>query len=90
LRESYKFPSEIRKAWLINKIHTEFRATKHITDKEQIEFGVKYAQLQLDAIIAQATNFRELYGDNADKPSTEDDNDNDDTHKEPKRSRDVD
>lgn len=63
LRAAEKMPTPNRRNFVIRKTRTEFKANKHLTDPEDIVFGIRLADTNLDTVMLQAEHLTRLMKD---------------------------
>lgn len=63
LRGAEKMPTPNRRKFVIKKTRKEFKANMHLTSKEDIEFGLRLADTNLDTVLLQAEHLTRLMKD---------------------------
>ena len=63
LRGAQKMPTPNRRKFVIKKTRSEFKANKHLTSAEDIEFGLRLADTNLDTVLLQAEHLTRLMRD---------------------------
>jgi len=56
-------PTPNRRRYVKQKTQDEFKANKNLTDPEEIEFCIRYADTNLDTIMVQAEHLTTLMND---------------------------
>jgi hypothetical protein len=56
-------PTPNRRNYIATKTRNEYRANKHITDPEEIEFCLRLADTNLDTVMVQAEHLSRLFND---------------------------
>jgi len=63
LRGAAKMPTPNRRKFVVKKTRTEFKANKHLTDPEEINFCLRLADTNLDTVLIQAEHLTRLMKD---------------------------
>jgi len=63
LRGAEKMPTPNRRNFVAKKTRSEFKASKHLTDPKDIEFGLRLADTNLDTVLVQAEHLTRLMKD---------------------------
>jgi Complex 1 protein (LYR family) len=63
LRGAMKMPTPNRQNFILRKTRTEFRANRHLTDLEDIDFHLRLADTNLDTVLVQAEHLTKLMRD---------------------------
>lgn len=63
LRGAAQMPTPNRRRFVIKKTRTEFKANKGLTDPDEIEFGLRLADTNLDTVLVQAEHLTRLMKD---------------------------
>lgn len=63
LRAAEKMPTPNRQNFVIRKTRTEFRANRHLTDLEEIDFRLRLADTNLDTVLVQAEHLTKIHND---------------------------
>jgi len=63
LRGAEKMPTPNRRKFVAKKTRKEFKANMHLTSKEDIEFGLRLADTNLDTVLLQAEHLTRLMKD---------------------------
>lgn len=63
LRAAEKMPTPNRKNFVIKKTRAEFKANIEKTDPEEINFGIRLADTNLDTVLLQAEHLSTLMKD---------------------------
>ena len=63
LRGAMKMPTPNRQNFILRKTRTEFRANRHLTDLEDIDFHLRLADTNLDTVLIQAEHLTQLMKD---------------------------
>jgi len=65
LRGAQKMPTPNRRKFVAKKTRKEFKENKNLTSKEDIEFGLRLADTNLDTVLLQAEHLTRLMKDPA-------------------------
>jgi hypothetical protein len=63
LRGAMKMPTPNRQNFVLRKTRTEFRANRHLTDPEEIDFCLRLADTNLDTVLVQAEHLTKIIKD---------------------------
>jgi hypothetical protein len=63
LRSAIKMPTPNRQNYVMNKTREEYRANRHLTDPNEIEFCLRLADTNLDTVLVQADHLTRLFND---------------------------
>ena len=56
-------PTPNRRAFVVRKARTEFKASRHLTDPSEIQFCLRLADTNLDTVLLQAEHLTRLMRD---------------------------
>lgn len=65
LRYAMKMPTPNRQQYVIRKTRQEYRANRHVTDANEIDFLTRLADTNLDTVMVQAEHLTALFKENA-------------------------
>jgi Complex 1 protein (LYR family) len=63
LRGAQRMPTPNRRRFVVQKTRSEFKACMHWTSMEDIEFGLRLADTNLDTVLVQAEHLTTLMND---------------------------
>ena len=63
IQAAQKMPTPNRRNFVMKKTRAEFKANKHLTDPEEIEFCLRLADTNLDTVIIQAEHLTRILKD---------------------------
>ena len=63
LRAADKMPTPNRRNYVIQKTRDEYRANRHLTNAEEIDFCIRLADTNLDTVLVQADHLTRLFND---------------------------
>lgn len=63
LRGAAQMPTPNRQQYVVKKTRAEFKANRHLTDPEEIQFCLRLADTNLDTVIVQAEHLTKVMKD---------------------------
>jgi Complex 1 protein (LYR family) len=63
LRGAQQMPTPNRRKFVVRKTRTEFKASKHLEDPDEIQFCLRLADTNLDTVLLQAEHLTRLMRD---------------------------
>jgi hypothetical protein len=63
LRGAQRMPTPNRQRFIVRKARAEFKANKHLTDPDEINFCLRLADTNLDTVLLQAEHLTRLMHD---------------------------